>query len=91
MSCAVGRRCSLDLALLRLWCKLAAVAPIRPLAWEPPYATGEALKGQKTPPPKGTHAFKLPRVSEIIQRLKKKKKDFFNLYFVTSMTREVRL
>ena len=23
-----------DLALLRLWCRLAAVAPIRPLAWE---------------------------------------------------------
>ena len=24
----------------------AAVAPIRPLAWEPPYATGAALKRQ---------------------------------------------
>ena len=30
--------CGLDLALLWLWCRLAAVAPIRPLAWEPPYA-----------------------------------------------------
>ena len=26
----------------------AATALIRPLAWEPPYATGAALKGQKT-------------------------------------------
>ena len=23
-----------------LWCRLAATAPIRPLAWEPSYATG---------------------------------------------------
>ena len=28
--------------LLWLWCGLAAVAPIRPLAWEPPYAMGVA-------------------------------------------------
>ena len=27
-----------------LWCRLAAVAPIGPLAWEPPYAAGVALK-----------------------------------------------
>ena len=31
-----------------LWCRPTAVAPIRPLAWEPPYAAGAALKGQKT-------------------------------------------
>jgi len=30
-----------------LWHRLAAGAPIRPLAWEPPYATGEALKRKK--------------------------------------------
>ena len=36
-----------DLALLRLWRRLAATAPIRPLAWEPPYAAGAALKRQK--------------------------------------------
>ena len=34
--------------LLWLWCRLAATAPIRPLAWEPPYAAGVALKRQKT-------------------------------------------
>jgi len=32
--------------LLWLWCRLAATARIRPLAWEPPYATGAALKRQ---------------------------------------------
>ena len=36
-----------DPALLWLWCRPAAVAPIRPLAWEPPYASGAALKRQK--------------------------------------------
>ena len=29
------------------WCRLAAVAPIWPLAWEPPYATGSALQKKK--------------------------------------------
>ena len=33
-----------DPALLWLWCRLASTAPIRPLAWEPPYATGVALE-----------------------------------------------
>ena len=31
-------RCGLDLALLWLWCRPAAVAPIGSLAWEPSYA-----------------------------------------------------
>ena len=30
-----------------LWRRLAAVAPIRPLAWEPPYAMSVALKSKK--------------------------------------------
>ena len=47
MSCGVGCRRSLDLALLWLWLSLAATALIRPLAWEPPYAMGTALKRQK--------------------------------------------
>ena len=33
--------------LLWLWCRPAAVAQIRHLAWEPPYATSGALKRQK--------------------------------------------
>ena len=44
MSCGVGRRCSLDAALLWLWGRQAATVPIIPLAWEPPYAEGVALK-----------------------------------------------
>ena len=30
-----------------LWHRLAVVAPIRSLAWEPPYAVGTALKSKK--------------------------------------------
>ena len=48
MSCGVGGRRGSDLVLLWLWCRLATVALIRPLAWEPPYALGMVLKGQKT-------------------------------------------
>ena len=36
-----------DLELLWLWCRPAATAPIWPLAWEPLYAVGAALKRQK--------------------------------------------
>ena len=47
MTCGEGRRCGLDPALLWLWHRLVAVALIRPVAWEPPYATSAALKRQK--------------------------------------------
>ena len=47
LSCGVDHRLSSDLALLWLWCRPAAATLIRPLAWEPPYATGMALKKQK--------------------------------------------
>ena len=47
MSCGVGCRHSLDPELLWLWHRLAAVASIGPLAWEPPWAVGAALKSQK--------------------------------------------
>ena len=30
-----------------MWCRPAAIAPIRPLGWEPPYAVGAALKKDK--------------------------------------------
>ena len=42
MSCGVGHRRGSDPTLLWLWYRPAATAPIRPLAWEPPYATGAA-------------------------------------------------
>ena len=49
MSCGVGHRCGSDPALLWLWPRPAAAAPIRPLAWEPPCAAGGALKKAKRP------------------------------------------
>ena len=42
MSCGVGHRCGSDPMLLWLRHGLVAAAPIRPLAWEPPYATAAA-------------------------------------------------
>ena len=36
-----------DPVLLWLWCRPAAIALIRPLAWEPPYAVGSALEKAK--------------------------------------------
>ena len=47
MSCGVGHRLGSDLALLRLWHRLAATALIPPLARESPYAVGVALKRQR--------------------------------------------
>ena len=46
VSCSVGHRCNSDPMLLWLWCRLAATAPIQPLAWELPCAVGAALKRQ---------------------------------------------
>ena len=47
VGCGVGCRHSSDPALLWLWGRLAATAPIGPLAWQPLYAAGEALKRQR--------------------------------------------
>ena len=44
VSCGVGCRWGSDLAWLWLGCRPAAAAPVQPLAWEPPYADGVALK-----------------------------------------------
>ena len=62
MSCGVGPRQGLDLASLWLWHRPAAVALMRPLAWEPPYAPSVALKDKKK------------KLDSIL--LKKKKKEF---------------
>ena len=45
------------MVLLWLQHRPAAVAPIRPLSWEPPYAEGAVLKRQKDPPPQKKVAF----------------------------------
>ena len=47
VSCGVGCRHGLDPTLLWLWRRPVATAPIRPLAWEPPYAAGAALEKAK--------------------------------------------
>ena len=44
VSCGIGRRCGSDPVLPWLWHRPAATALIRPLAWNPPYATGVALE-----------------------------------------------
>ena len=47
VSCGVGFRRGSDPALLWPWCRLVATALVRPLAWEPSYAVGMALKRKK--------------------------------------------
>ena len=48
VSCGVGRRRGSDPVLLGLWCRPMAIALIRPLVWDPPYAVGSSpRKGRK--------------------------------------------
>ena len=44
MNFGISHRRGSDPALLWLWRRPAATAPIRPLAWELPYAAGVALE-----------------------------------------------
>ena len=48
-----GRRCGSYVVLL--WHKPMAAALIQPLAWEPPYTTGVALKRQQQQKEQYTH------------------------------------
>ena len=54
-SCGVACRCGSDLALLWLWCRPAAAAPIQPLAWELPYATALKKKNKGCIPNESTY------------------------------------
>lgn len=47
VSYGLGHRQGSDPMLLQLWRKLAAAAPIEPLAWALPYAMGSVLKRQQ--------------------------------------------
>ena len=47
MSCGVDYKHGSDLVLLWLWHRPAAITPIRPLAWELPYAAGTAQEMAK--------------------------------------------
>ena len=69
MSCGVGCRLGPDPALLWLWHRPAAAAPIRPLAWEPPYAVGAAQEIATTKDKKDKKKKKKKK-----RRKKKKKK-----------------
>ena len=46
VTCGIGHRHGLDPVLLWLWLWPAAVAPIGPLVWDPPYVLGVALKSK---------------------------------------------
>ena len=60
MSCGVGCRRGSNPELLWLWCRLAAIALILPLAWELLYVMGVALKKKK----KGINNLKPKKVSD---------------------------
>ena len=76
MSCGVDCRHGSDPALLWLWHRPAAVAPIRPLAWEPPYAAGAAQRNSKKTKKKKKKKKKKPkkRVGLKVETKKKNKK-----------------
>ena len=65
MSCGIGRRCGLDPALLWLWRRPVATAPIRLLAWEPPYAKGVALEKTETKQNKKAKVKAVPEVEVV--------------------------
>ena len=61
------------LALLWLWSRLSAVAPIGPLAWETLYAVGVALKRKKTKAKKKKKKKKKTKKNKKIKKLKGQK------------------
>ena len=70
MSYGVVCRNGLNPVLLWLWRRLAVIALIVPLAWEPPYTTGAALKRQKRQKNKKTNKQKkdpvlVPTVAQV--------------------------
>ena len=54
-----------------LWCRLAGAPPIGPLAWEPPYAMGVALKREREQKEAQTEY-----LSTVYMMHQKKKKDY---------------
>ena len=78
MNCGVGRSHGSDPELLWLWCRPAATALIRPLAWEPTYAVDAALKRQKKQKTKNKINKKKP------QWVKEEMKKEFKKYLKTS-------
>ena len=77
MSCGVGFRCSSDPAFLWLWCRPVATAPIRPLAWELPYAEGAALEKAK----KQNNNNKKKDRAEVLSSVPKSKKEGYDVLY----------
>ena len=70
MSSAVGCRGGSDPALLWLWHRPEAPAPIRPLAWEPPHAeetAQEMAKHSHTKKPKWSLRNQDPRLQTVLK------------------------
>ena len=67
----MGRRRGSDPALLWLWRRPVATTPIRPLAWECPYATGAALEKSdknKQREAEGQGGYRAPRLVTLFLR-----------------------
>ena len=64
VSCGVGCRRGSDPALLWLWHRPAATAPITSLAWEPPYTEGEAQEMAKKKKKKNLSPLEAPIVAQ---------------------------
>ena len=65
VSYGIGHRRSSDLTLPWLWHRLVATAPIRPLAWEPPYASGSGLEKAKRQKKKRKNFYSTPAKRKI--------------------------
>ena len=63
MKCGIDHSHGSDLALL--WLRPAAIAPIRPLAWDPPCATGVALIKKKKVIDLGTERENISKMSPV--------------------------
>ena len=72
MRCGVGRRHRSDPALLWLWRRPVAAAPIQPLAWEPPYAAGAAQEIATTTTTTTTTTNKLKKITNGGKNVKKR-------------------
>ena len=76
MSYGVGHRHDSDLMLLWLWRRPAATALIRPLASEPPYATGVALERPKKKKGKRKYTYMLMHLNNFIRTHQKLAKQY---------------
>ena len=83
MSCGAGCRQGLDPALLWLWRRPVATAPIRSLAWEPPYAEGVAREYAKRPKKK---KISLPGESN---KSEKGHEESFEIFLIVVMVSEI--